>query len=164
MKKLNGDPFQLQRFIDVQDPELEGVRSELREGRKRGHWMWFIFPQLRGLGSSSTANYFGISSRAEAEAYLEHPVLGQRLRECTLLVNSIEGRSAEAIFGGIDAMKFRSSMTLFHEVGRGPVFGDALEKYFAGKADRLTLELLGVALKDCAEPKLGGKAQAMPHE
>jgi uncharacterized protein (DUF1810 family) len=143
MKKVNGDPFQLQRFIEAQDPVLESVRSELRQGCKRGHWMWFVFPQLRGLGSSSTANYFGISSRAEAEAYVEHSVLGQRLRECTLLVNSIEDRSVEAIFGGIDAVKFRSSMTLFGEVGRERVFGDALEKYFDGEADRLTLEMLG---------------------
>jgi uncharacterized protein (DUF1810 family) len=137
------DPFHLQRFIDAQDRELESVRSELRQGCKRGHWMWFVFPQLRGLGSSSTANYFGISSSAEAVAFLDHPVLGQRLMECTLLVNSIENRPIEAIFGGIDAMKFRSSMTLFNQVGQDRVFGDALEKYFDGKADRLTLDLLG---------------------
>jgi uncharacterized protein (DUF1810 family) len=129
------DPFHLQRFVDAQDPELESVRAELREGRKRGHWMWFVFPQLRGLGSSSTANYFGISSRTEAAAYLEHPILGQRLLECTRLVNSAEGRSIEDIFGGIDALKFRSSMTLFNEVGRDRVFGDALEKYFGGNTD-----------------------------
>jgi uncharacterized protein (DUF1810 family) len=137
------DPFQLQRFVDAQGPELENVHAELREGRKRGHWMWFVFPQIRGLGSSSTANYFGISSSAEAEAYLKHPILGQRLLECTRLVNAIEGRSVEAIFGGIDAMKFRSSMTLFNEVGRDPVFRAALEKYFESKADQLTLNLLG---------------------
>jgi uncharacterized protein (DUF1810 family) len=137
------DPFNLQRFIDAQNSELESVRSELRQGCKRGHWMWFVFPQLRGLGNSSTANYFGISSSAEAEAYLKHPILGQRLLECTLLVNSVEGRSIEAIFGGIDAMKFRSSMTLFTEVGRDrEIFGDALEKYFNGEADQLTLSLL----------------------
>jgi uncharacterized protein (DUF1810 family) len=140
----NEDRFHLRRFVDAQDPEFESVRSELRQGCKRGHWMWFVFPQLRGLGNSSTANYFGISSSAEAGAYLKHPILGQRLLECTLLVNSTEGRSIEAIFGGIDAMKFRSSMTLFNEVGpdRG-IFGNALEKYFEGKADQLTLNLLG---------------------
>src|SRR5580658_3388792 len=137
------DPFRLERFVDAQEPEWESVRSELRQGRKRGHWMWFVFPQLRGLGISSTANYFGISSRAEAEAYLQHPILGGRLVKCTLLVNFIEGRSIEAIFGGIDAMKFRSSMTLFNEVGRDRrIFVDALDKYFDGKADQLTLDLL----------------------
>jgi uncharacterized protein (DUF1810 family) len=137
------DPFHLQRFVDAQNPEFESVRSELQQGWKRGHWMWFVFPQLRGLGHSSTANYFGISSRAEAEAYLKHPILGPRLVECTRLVNSIEGRSIEAIFGAIDAMKFRSSMTLFNEIGGGrEIFGGALEKYFDGKADPLTLSVL----------------------
>jgi len=139
-----GDRFDLKRFVDAQNPEWEGVLSELREGCKRGHWMWFIFPQLRGLGRSSTANYFGISSRAEAEAYLRHPVLGQRLLECTLLVNSVEGRSIEAILGGIDAVKFRSSMTLFTEVGPDwEIFRNSLKKYSGGKADQLTLDLLG---------------------
>jgi uncharacterized protein (DUF1810 family) len=142
------DPFHLRRFVEAQDAEWESVRSELRQGCKRGHWMWFVFPQLRGLGNSSTANYFGISSSAEADAYLKHPILGQRLFECTRLVYSMEGRSIEAIFGGIDAMKFRSSMTLFDEVGRErEIFGGALEKYFDGKADPLTLNLLGLQPK-----------------
>lgn len=110
--------------------------------------MWFIFPQLRGLGRSSTADYFGISSRAEAEAYLKHPILGRRLRECTTLVNLVEGRSIEAIFGGIDSKKFRSSMTLFSSIRPDQeIFERALEKYFSGTADSLTLGLL----RDCTE-------------
>jgi uncharacterized protein (DUF1810 family) len=106
--------------------------------------MWFIFPQLRGLGHSYNAEYFGIASLAEACAYLEHPVLGARLIECTEAVNAVEGRSAEAIFGGIDAVKFRSSMTLVSAAAPGQaVFEAALKKYFSGQPDRLTLELLG---------------------
>lgn len=104
--------------------------------------MWFVFPQLKGLGRSWMAEEFGISSLAEAEAYLQHAILGPRLRECTRLVNSVEGRSVEQIFGSIDSMKFRSSMTLFAQVSPGnEIFVSALEKYFDGKTDRRTLEL-----------------------
>jgi len=137
------DPFDLERFVRAQDPLFEQVKSELRAGSKRGHWMWFVFPQLRGLGSSSMAEKYAISSRAEAEAYLANTILGPRLIECTRLVNQVEGRSAEAIFGAVDTLKFRSSMTLFAEVSRdGSVFAEALQKYFAGQPDRLTLERL----------------------
>ena len=137
------DPFDLKRFVDAQAPVFDEVREELRRGSKQGHWMWFVFPQLKGLGHSAMAHRFGIASRAEAEAYLAHPVLGPRLIECARLVNLVEGRSIEAIFGDIDALKFRSSMTLFAQVaGDGSVFEDALRKYFAGQADRLTLERL----------------------
>jgi uncharacterized protein (DUF1810 family) len=137
------DPFDLQRFVNAQDPVYDSVCAELRNGRKSGHWMWFIFPQLRGLGSSAMAEKFGIASRAEAQAYLDHPVLGPRLRECTSLVNQIEGRSVEQIFGYPDDLKFRSSMTLFTGVAPGDhVFRDALEKYFAGESDARTLDLL----------------------
>ena len=137
------DPFNLDRFTDAQDPVFAGVVEELREGRKQGHWMWFIFPQLRGLGSSSMAHRFGISSRAEAEAYLGHPVLGPRLVECARLVNLVKGRSIEQIFGVVDTLKFRSSMTLFAEVAGDPtVFTDALRKYFGAQPDRLTLDRL----------------------
>jgi uncharacterized protein (DUF1810 family) len=142
------DPFNLERFLRAQDSEFEDAISELRQGCKRGHWMWFIFPQLRGLGRSSSADYYGISSRAEAEAYLKHPILGRRLSECATLVNLVEGRSIEAIFGGIDSKKFRSSMTLFAGIGPDQeIFERALEKYFSGRADPLTLGLLG----DCTE-------------
>jgi uncharacterized protein (DUF1810 family) len=137
------DPYNLQRFLDAQEPVYEQVCSELRQGRKTSHWMWFIFPQIRGLGSSETAQYFAISSRAEAIAYLEHPLLGQRLRECARLVLQIEGRSIEQIFGYPDNLKFHSSITLFAQAAKdNQIFLDALGKYFAGKFDQQTLERL----------------------
>jgi uncharacterized protein (DUF1810 family) len=136
--------FDLQRFVDAQDPVFEDVLLELRRGDKEGHWMWFIFPQISGLGSSAMSQRFAISSRAEAEAYLAHAVLGPRLIRCTKLVNAVESRSAERIFGPVDAMKFRSSMTLFREAApAGSVFNEALKKYFAGEPDTRTLQLLG---------------------
>src|SRR5579864_953075 len=107
------DLHNLQRFVDAQDPVYEQVCRELRSGQKRGHWMWFIFPQLRGLGHSEMATVFGIGSREEAEAYLKHSVLGPRLRECTRLVNLVEGRAISQILGYPDNLKFRSAMTLF---------------------------------------------------
>jgi uncharacterized protein (DUF1810 family) len=140
---MSHDPFNLQRFVDAQNQEFESVLIELRNGVKIGHWIWYIFPQLAGLGKSWNSNYFGISSRAEAEAYLKHPILGQRLRDCTAIVNSLQGCSINAIFGGIDSVKFRSSMTLFSEIAPDrQIFEQALEKYFSGKADPLTLEIL----------------------
>jgi uncharacterized protein (DUF1810 family) len=112
-------------------------------GDKRGHWMWFIFPQIRGLGHSATAIWFAISSREEAEAYLQHPTLGPRLRECTSLVNQVEGPSIERIFGCPDYLKFRSSMTLFaHATVDNQIFLNALQKYFGGEFDRSTIERL----------------------
>jgi uncharacterized protein (DUF1810 family) len=138
------DPYDLERFVRAQQPVFEQVCVELAAGRKRSHWMWFIFPQLRGLGSSPTARRYAIGSLAEARAYLAHPLLGERLRACTQLVNRVEGRSAQAIFGHPDELKFRSSMTLFARAaagGREP-FDAALAKYFAGEEDGLTRELL----------------------
>ena len=140
---MTGDRFNLRRFVAAQRDEMEGVLAELKDGCKRGHWMWFIFPQLKGLGRSAMADLYAISSRAEAEAYWQHPILGPRLAECTGLVNLVEGRSVEKIFGSIDSMKFRSCMTLFAQVTQDAnLFSDALGKYFAGQPDRLTLELL----------------------
>ncbi|HVW76340.1 MAG TPA: DUF1810 domain-containing protein [Alloacidobacterium sp.] len=137
------DAFDLQRFVDAQQSVYAQACAELREGEKRSHWMWFIFPQLRGLGQSSMAVRFGISSIQEASAYLAHPVLGPRLRECTGLVNAIEGRSIEQIFGHTDGMKFRSSMTLFAEADEdNRIFRDALGKYFHGVRDEATLQRL----------------------
>jgi uncharacterized protein (DUF1810 family) len=125
MKK---DQYDLQRFVDAQDPEYKYVRSELRNGRKQGHWMWYIFPQIRGLGSSSLSIKFAISSREEAQAYLKHPVLGERLRECTGLVLKTRSRSIKDIFGSPDDLKIRSSMTLFAKIARNnKVFVDAIE-------------------------------------
>ena len=138
-----GDPYNLNRFVKAQDPVFEQVLAELGEGRKQSHWMWFIFPQIRGLGHSCTAIEFAISSREEAEAYLQRPILGPRLRQCTQLVLDVEGRPIEDIFGYPDHLKFRSSMTLFaHATQDNQIFKAALEKYFGGEPDRLTLERL----------------------
>jgi len=137
------DRFHLQRFVDAQQPVYETVLSELRDGRKRGHWMWFIFPQISGLGQSVTSQTFALSSLAEAAAYLAHRTLGPRLRECAALVASIEGRSVDEIFDYPDDLKFHSSMTLFaHAVPREPVFAACLEKYFGGQRDPRTLARL----------------------
>ncbi|MGA7539027.1 MAG: DUF1810 domain-containing protein [Steroidobacteraceae bacterium] len=134
----------LERFVQAQEPVIERVLAELRAGRKASHWMWFVFPQLEGLGHSEMAQRFAIASRAEAEAYLAHPVLGPRLRECTRLVNEVGGHGIEEIFGYPDSLKFRSSMTLFAQVSpEDRLFADALRRYFAGEYDPLTLERLG---------------------
>lgn len=137
------DPYDLQRFVDAQDPVYDKVRAELRDGSKRSHWMWFIFPQIMGLGASPLARRFAISSLSEATAFLEHPILGPRLAECTRLVNLVEGRPIEQIFGSPDDLKFRSSMTLFaHATAENQVFVDALQKYFKGEFDPATLSRL----------------------
>lgn len=137
------DSYDLQRFVTAQNPVYEQVCAELRNGRKEGHWMWFVFPQLRGLGHSPAATVFGISSREEAEAYLRHPLLGPRLRECSHLVNLVEGCSIGQIFGYPDDMKFRSSMSLFASIASdNQIFKDALQKYFGGELDQLTIERL----------------------
>jgi uncharacterized protein (DUF1810 family) len=135
------DPYDLQRFVKAQDPVYDQVCAELRNGRKESHWMWFIFPQLRGLGHSQMAVKFGIASREEAEAFLKHPILGPRLRECSRFVNQIEGRSINQILGSPDDLKFQSSMSLFASVTPdNHIFKAALQKYFGGELDRLTLE------------------------
>lgn len=137
------DPHNLKRFVDAQNPVYDRVCVELRAGQKTSHWIWFIFPQLRGLGRSHMANEYGISSREEAVAYLQHPILGERLRECARLVNSVEGRSISGILGYPDDLKFRSSMTLFANVApQDQIFKHALKKYFDGEPDALTLQLL----------------------
>ncbi len=133
----------LRRFVDAQDPVFDAVCAELRAGRKTSHWMWFVFPQLRGLGHSETARRYGIASRAEALAYAQHPVLGPRLRQCTGLVLATAGRSLHDIFGSPDDLKFRSSMTLFAEVlPQEPMFRLALDRFCGGRPDPRTLELL----------------------
>ncbi len=140
------DLHRLQRFVDAQGSVLDDVLAELGAGRKRSHWMWFVFPQIHGLGRSSTARHFAISSMDEAEAYLAHPVLGERLRRCTGLVNAVSGRSAFDIFGSPDDMKFHSSMTLFARASGGDaLFDTALERYFGGRQDPATLAILGSA-------------------
>jgi uncharacterized protein (DUF1810 family) len=140
------DPFDLDRFVQAQEPIIDDVHRELRAGRKRTHWMWFVFPQLRALGRSATAQRYGISSLAEARAYMAHPVLGPRLVECTRLVQAIGGASAHAIFGSPDDMKLRSSMTLFATAApEATVFREVLEKYYGGEPDPLTSEWLARA-------------------
>ena len=135
------DPYNLRRFVDAQDLVFEIVCAELSGGRKQSHWMWFIFPQIAGLGHSPTAQKFAISGRAEAKAYLRHPVLGPRLRRCTELANAIEGRSIHQIFGAPDDLKFHSSMTLFVSVAEDDqLFEESLRKYFGGGLDPQTLE------------------------
>ena len=136
------DPFDLQRFVDAQAPVYRQVTAELGRGRKQSHWMWFIFPQLAGLGHSPMAQRFAVTSREEAAAYLEHPTLGPRLRECTALVNVVEGKTIREILGSPDDLKFRSSMTLFNAVASDPEFSAALDKYYRGEPDQKTLQLL----------------------
>jgi uncharacterized protein (DUF1810 family) len=137
------DPFDLNRFVTAQAQVYGNVVAELRGGRKRSHWMWFVFPQLRGLGGSPTAVRYGISSLQEARAYLSHELLGPRLRECTQLVNQVQGRSAEEIFGSPDDLKLRSSMTLFALAAQDAQdFSALLDRYYGGQQDPLTLAQL----------------------
>jgi uncharacterized protein (DUF1810 family) len=137
------DPFDLQRFVDAQSPVYRRVLAELRRGQKQSHWMWFIFPQLAGLGHSPMARRFAIPSGEEAVAYLDHGVLGLRLRECTALVNAVEGKTIRDIMGSPDDLKFCSSMTLFGAVSPDREFTAAIAKYYGGTRDPKTLQLLG---------------------
>ena len=141
---IDPDPYDLDRFLVAQEPVFARACAELAAGRKHSHWMWFIFPQLRGLGPSAMAERYALGSLDEARAYLAHPILGGRLRRCTELVNGLEGRSAQEIFGHPDQLKFRSSMTLFARAapGASEPFAKALAKYFAGEEDPLSRELL----------------------
>jgi uncharacterized protein (DUF1810 family) len=139
----DGDPFDLARFVDAQSRCYADVVAELQAGRKRTHWMWFVFPQMRGLGRSETASRYGLSGAAEAAAYAAHPLLGSRLRECVALVLAADSPSAHEMFGSPDDLKLHSSLTLFAEVVPDePLFGAVLDRYFAGARDERTLELL----------------------
>ena len=134
------DPYNLQRFVDAQKDVFDAACAELAGGRKRGHWMWLIFPQLKGLGHSSTAQFYGISGREEAQEYLRHPILGERLRRCTELLLEAQGRSINEILGSPDDLKFCSCMTLFAQVAQdNQIFVDAVNKYYGGKFDAWTL-------------------------
>ena len=138
------DPYQLRRFLEAQEEDFEHALREINQGRKLTHWMWYIFPQFDGLGSSSTARRYSIKSLEEAKAYLNHPVLGRRLLQCAEAVLKVEGRSAEQIFGYPDDLKLRSCATLFGSVlPAGSVFDRVLAKYYAGRRDEKTLQLLG---------------------
>jgi uncharacterized protein (DUF1810 family) len=137
------DNFDLSRFVTAQEPLMPRVLEELRAGQKRSHWMWFVFPQIAGLGHSPMARHYAVGSLYEAQAYLAHPVLGPRLVDCTKAVNAVEGRSVHTIFGSPDDMKFRSSMTLFARAEPGQkVFRTALERYCDGAEDPRTVALL----------------------
>jgi len=140
---MNDDPHNLARFIEAQKNVIGSVKSELAAGRKQSHWMWFVFPQIAGLGRSPMAERYAIASLAEARAYAAHPVLGQRLRDCTATVLAAKGRSAHEIFGSPDDLKFRSSMTLFARAcADEPLFRHALERFFHGEEDPLTMREL----------------------
>ncbi|WP_261324505.1 DUF1810 domain-containing protein [Microbulbifer agarilyticus] len=137
------DSHNLQRFLDAQATYYPEALTEIRAGNKRTHWMWFIFPQIDGLGRSSTARHYAIKSHAEAEAYLAHPILGTRLRECCAALLAVKGRSAHQIFGSPDDMKLKSSMTLFTLVaGQKSEFMQVLQRYYGGELDSATLEIL----------------------
>lgn len=145
------DRYDLKRFTEAQAPVINKVREELRNGHKQTHWMWYVFPQLRGLGDSPTAQKYGIASLDEARAYLAHPVLGKRLRECAQLMADVNGRTAPRILGSVDAMKFHSSMTLFALASAdNQVFLNCLQKYFSGEYDQATFAML-----QSADPSVG---------
>jgi uncharacterized protein (DUF1810 family) len=137
------DPYDLRRFVDAQAGAYDAAVRELRAGRKTSHWMWFVFPQIAGLGRSAIAQRYAIGSPAEAQAYLAHPVLGPRLLECATILTGLEGTSAPAVFGEVDALKLRSSMTLFAAAAPGqPAFADVLARFFGGERDDATLARL----------------------
>jgi uncharacterized protein (DUF1810 family) len=143
---VSADPFDLSRFLSAQAADYETALAELRAGRKRSHWIWYVFPQLRGLGLSAASAHYGIGGIDEARGYLAHPVLGERLRECVCAMLMHEDVSAREILGEVDAMKFRSCLTLFSAVApEEPLFAEALERFFCGESDCKTLQLLGLA-------------------
>lgn len=138
------DPHDLERFVEAQADTYATALAEITRGRKASHWMWFIFPQLRGLGTSGMAHTFGIASLDEARSYLSHPLLGRRLRECVTALQDLPQADAQEVFGSVDAMKLRSSLTLFLRAGGGPLFEAALQRWFSGRADEATDDLLGL--------------------
>ena len=140
------DIFQLKRFLDAQEVIYPDVVRELKQGRKESHWMWYIFPQIKGLGKSHISQKYALRSLEEASAYVQHPILGNRLHECTEFVVSIEGNTVEQIFGYPDYLKFHSSITLFSQVeNHNPIFDSALKKYFDHQKEQLTLDVLNTS-------------------
>ncbi len=134
--------YNLQRFLDAQQGDYEHALTEIRNGRKYSHWIWYIFPQLKGLGMSYNSQYYGISGKEEAEAYLAHPVLGERLREITSAFLQLKSKTAEEVFGSLDAMKVLSCMTLFNEVAPGDLFRQVIDQYYQGETDEMTKRML----------------------
>jgi uncharacterized protein (DUF1810 family) len=147
MRMGNGvaEGFDLDRFVRAQAASYDAALAEIVRGAKRGHWMWYIFPQLAGLGRSDMASFYAIRSIAEARAYLAHPLLGRRLIACVAALQDLTGTTAEAVFGSVDAMKLRSSLTLFSEAGGDPMLAAALDRWFGGRRDEATLRLLDAA-------------------
>jgi uncharacterized protein (DUF1810 family) len=146
-RMAENDPYDLERFVHAQAADYDRALSELKDGRKRSHWMWYVFPQIEGLGYSPMSRRYAIKSSAEARAYLDHPILGPRLRECAAIVQSIAGRSALEIFGSPDDMKLRSCATLFARVSDDDIFEQVIRKYFDAEHDKETLRLLGPTTK-----------------
>ncbi len=140
---MTADPFHLDRFVSAQDGVYDSALAEIQRGRKRSHWMWFVFPQLAGLGRSAMAQHYAIASLDEARAYLDHAVLGERLRACVAALQDLDQSDPEAVFGAVDALKLRSSLTLFAQAGGGRLFEAALDRWFDGGRDEATLTLLG---------------------
>lgn len=136
------DPFDLDRFVAAQEASYDTALAEITRGAKRSHWMWFIFPQIAGLGTSDMARRYAISGLEEARAYLDHPLLGPRLRACVAALQDVTDRSAEMVFGSVDAAKLRSSLTLFIEAGADPLFAAALDRWHGGRRDEATVRLL----------------------
>lgn len=134
--------YNLQRFLDAQQGDYERALTEVRNGRKYSHWIWYIFPQLKGLGVSYNSQYYGISGKEEAEAYLAHPILGKRLREITSTFLQLKGKTAQDVFGALDAMKVLSCMTLFNEVAPDDLFQQVIDRYYQGKTDEMTKRML----------------------
>jgi uncharacterized protein (DUF1810 family) len=143
----------LERFVAAQEQIYARALDEIRRGKKRSHWMWFIFPQLAGLGRSAMAQRYAIADEVEARAYLAHPLLGTRYVECVSALQDLIGSDAVAVFGDVDAVKLRSSLTLFETVGAGALVGAALDRWFGGQRDERTAELLGLTIADPAEPR-----------
>lgn len=140
------DPYNLARFLEAQEGDYDRALAEIRQGRKDSHWMWYVFPQFRGLGASATSRFYAIASADEARAYLAHPVLGRRLIECAEAVLAVSGRSAHEIFGSPDDVKLRSSATLFAAISpKGSVFQQIIDRYFDGVGDEVTLRLMRVS-------------------
>ncbi len=136
------DPYELERFVVAQTNTYEAALTEIRRGAKRSHWIWYVFPQIAGLGTSAMSKHYAIRSSAEARAYLDHPMLGPRLRECIDALQDLTNTNAAAVFGDVDAMKLRSSLTLFIEAGAGSLFQAALDRWFDGQQDKATLDRL----------------------
>lgn len=134
--------YNLQRFLDAQQGDYKRALTEVRNGRKYSHWIWYIFPQLKGLGMSYNSQYYGISGKEEAEAYLAHPILGKRLREITSAFLQLKGKTAQDVFGALDAMKVLSCMTLFNEVAPDDLFQQVIDRYYQGKTDETTKRML----------------------